>query len=140
MRVISDRTRSYVRKRTLDAMTAQVTIYRMHKPEMDPTSLLIISDTAETIYTGQARIRQVSGAAPILVGEEQLTLAGTAVSIPYDAALPRVDDIVVVDSFGTDTELVSRAFQVRDVDGGGLIRAVRTMTCTLYNESRWWES
>lgn len=140
IRVISDRTRAYVRKRVLEAMTANVTIYRMVKPALDTNTLFVTATSAETIYTGAARIRQVTGGAPIIVGEEQLSVAGTAISIPFDAALPRADDIVVVSSFGPDEELETRAFLVRDVDAGGLIRAARTMTCAIYEESRWWES
>ena len=42
-------------------------------------------------------------------------------------------------SSATDPDLNTAAFQVKDVDGGGFLAAVRTLSCVGYEESHWWE-
>lgn len=140
MRPFTPRTQAYVRRRVLADMTAVIRVLRVLNPALDPISLIMTSGTQEVIYSGRARIRAVSGGGSIIAGEEVIATSNTSISIPFDAALPRVDDVVLVDTFGSDIEQVTRAFLVRDVDGGGLLRAMRTMTCTAYQGSRWWDN
>lgn len=137
---VSMRTLAYIRRRVLMAMTAEITILRMVRPDLDGNSLLVTSGVASTIYTGNARIRNVGSGGPIIVGEETVSTSNTLISIPFDAVVPRIDDVVLVGDYGPeDTDLNDRAFQIKDVDGGGLLRAVRTLSCSKYEESRWWE-
>lgn len=135
----SSRTQRYVRARALANMTAQVRIVRAAKATMDTTSLHLTAVLASTIYEGVARVYSTQGSAPIYAGEGIIATSGTQVSLPYDAAIPRVDDVVLVLAFGSDPELADDTFQVKDVGGGGLIRATRLLTCVAYQANRWWE-
>lgn len=137
---LTTRTQSFVRARAMANMTGQVRILRMVRPSMDDLTLLVTAAQAQLIYQGKARIRALQGGGMLIVGEEQISTRSTAISIPFDAPVPHVDDVVLVDSYGTDTDLATKAFLIKDVDGGGLIRAVRTLTCSVYEASRWWES
>lgn len=134
------RTQTYARARATANMLASVRILRIQKPDMDDLTLIVTAALSETVYDGVARITTVNPAGVLTVGEEQISTRSTNVSIPYDSSVPRVDDVVIVDSYGSDTDLGERAFQIKGVDGGGLLRAVRTLSCVVYTESRWWES
>lgn len=134
------RTQRYVRARARGNMSAAIRILRVTVTAMDADTLLITAPAAVLIYSGIARITTLNPGGLLSVGEEQISTRSTQVSIPYDASVPHVDDIVVVDSYGSDENLSERTFQVKGVDGGGLIRAVRTLSCVSYFESQWWEA
>lgn len=135
----SARTQAVARAQMLADMLAQIRIVRTKLSPLDD-ALVHTAVLVETVYTGVARITTVNPTGVLTVGEEQISTRSTNVSIPYDAAVCKVSDIVVVDSYGSDTDLAERAFQVKGVDGGGLLRANRVLSCVAYFESRWWES
>lgn len=134
----SSRTQAYVRARALANMLGQVRIIRPTRSGMD-SNLLITSIEASLIYTGPARIYATNGGGALIVGEGITQTSSTTISLPYDAAAPHIDDVVLVLSFGADTELADDAYTVRDVGGGGLLRATRQLSCTAYQANRWWE-
>lgn len=137
-RPVSLRTLAYVRARARIAMTGRVRVVRWTEPVMG-ADLRITAIAPTTIYEGVARIASVAAGAALIVGEAIQPTSATTVYIPHDAPIPRVDDVVLVLEFTPDGELVSDAFHVRDVAGGGLLRASRQLTCVAYQASRWWE-
>lgn len=136
----SARTQKYVRARAEANMTVTIRVLRMRAaPVLNQTTLVVTSAAPTTVYAGKANVHTASGAGATTVGEIAVDTRSTAISIPYNAPVPRQDDLVIVDAGSSDTDLNTRAFQVRDVDGGGLLQAVRTMSCVGYYESRYWE-
>lgn len=119
-------------------MTASVRVIRPGKPSLDSDTLLVTAMGLTVIYSGQARIRVVSGSGILSVGEEQISTRSTLVSIPYDGGMPRASDVVLVDSDLEDDDLNANALTVTSVEGGGLLRVARTMTCTEYTGNQWW--
>lgn len=137
---VSSRTQRYVRARARANMLGVVQIIRAVKPTYDAITLLMTAASAQTVYEGAARIYAAQASAPIYVGEGIIATTGTIVSLPYDAAVPKVDDIVVVVTFGSDPALETDTLLIKDVGGGGLIRATRQLACVAYQANRWWES
>lgn len=136
----SARTQAYARNRAEANMLDQITVLRMRaEPVFDPTTMLVTSAPPTTVYTGIARVHTARGAGVTVIGDVAVDTRTIAISIPFNAPVPRQDDLVIVNSDESDSDMQARAFQVRDVDGGGLLRAIRTMSCTGYNESHWWE-
>lgn len=135
----SARTLAYLRSRLNDNMLGQLQVLRRAQPTLDTDSLLLTTKVATTVYAGKARIYSSNGGAPIYVGEGIIAVTATTVSLPFDAPEIKVDDIVLVSSFGADPQLVADTYTVKDVAGGGLMRATRQLSCQAYQANRWWE-
>ena len=136
-RPFSARTQQYARARAEANMTSTVRILRRGKPTTDPTTLVASSTAKSEIYAGKARVRKATGSGVTVIGEMDLDTRTISVGIPWDAPVPRQDDIVVVDTT-TDADLVSRVLQIREVDGGGLLQDQRNLTCTTFSASSEW--
>lgn len=137
---VTSRTLAYVRRRAEAAMTGTVKVLSLIAPTYDDNTLIMTTGVATQIYQGVARIRTELAGGAIVAGDSVIQTSATTVSLPYDAAVPKIDDIVVVLSFGADTELEDDVFQIKDVGGGGLIRATRQLQVVAYRANRWWEA
>lgn len=121
-------------------MVDTVRILRMGRPTLATDNSLIVTAAAkEVVYEGKAHVHKSRGSGVTVIGEVDIDTRSTVVDIPWDAPVPRQDDVVVVDT-SSDTEMVSKALQVRDVDAGGLIHDRRVLTCTSFAESSEWEA
>ena len=135
----SSRTLAYVRARATANMLDTVRVLRRAAPVLDEDTLLLTTSVGATIYQGAARIyNDVQGAA-LIVGESVQATSATTISLPWTATGVHVDDIVLVLTSATDTDLVGDAFLVKDVTDGGLLRSTRALSCVAYQASRWWE-
>lgn len=137
-RTVSDYARRYVRDRAQAHMNCTIILSRHRDGLLDPTSGLYTADTGKVIYRGIARIWDSTTGAIINVGEADLVTTVTYCSVPFDAAMPRVDDLVRVVTSPSDDTLETRGFRVMNVDGGGLMRATRRMQITALAENRSW--
>jgi len=138
--VISAAARALVRRRVEAQMTARITILRGGRGTLDPATGLVGGlANAQTVYTGKARIRTVSGAGVLAIGEDQIDTRQTLISIPIDSPVPRCDDLVRVEEDGTaDPDLGGRLFRVTEVEGGSLFGdACRMAATSFYDSSRW---
>lgn len=131
--------RATVRRRVEAQMTASVTVYRGDLGAMDPeTGDVGGLANAQTVYQGKARVRTVSGAGVLAVGEGTIETRSTIVSIPIDSPMVRRDDVIEITDELADTELDARFFRVLDVDAGSMFADARRMTCQGFAGSRWW--
>jgi Family of unknown function (DUF6093) len=139
VRVASSFSRRYVTRRALGAMVDTVTIHRPGDTVFDDQTGFNAATETTKIYQGKARIYSVAGPQVVEVGEADLTFRSTYISIPAEVfPAPHRDDIVIVLEARSDEELQGKAFRVLDVEGGGLVRAVRRMQCTSLEESSSW--
>ncbi len=138
-RPISAYASRYARDRAEVYMTAVGRILRMGAPTEDPDTLVFSSGAGTTLYNGKMRIWAVNSSGVLMLGEGEIDTRQTFISIPFAAVVPRNDDIVVVDDFGGDENLESRAFRIIGVDGGGLTRASRRLTVVSWHEIREWD-
>ena len=136
-RPFTARTQSYARARAAANMTSTVKIWRMSKPVPDPDTLLVSTTSRALVYQGPARVHRVQGTGVMMLGEMDLDTRSVQVAIPWDAPLPRQDDVVVIDAT-SDSTLAAKAFQVRDVDSGGLLHDQRVLSCTGFAASSDW--
>jgi hypothetical protein len=127
----------YARRYVEANMTAKVKILRMDNPSWDADTGGVAATEQFTVYEGKARVYGVSGPMTMNLGEEPQYFSSTYVSVPYDAVLPRVDDVVLVTEH-YDWTLVGRSFRVMDVEAGGQYPAVRRMQVTGVQTSRQW--
>jgi hypothetical protein len=78
----------------------------------------LVDDPSVVIYEGKARISQVRGGSPMLLGDEQEFFSTVSVAIPLSAPQVIIDDTVEILS-GPDPHVVNRMFRVTDTEGGG---------------------
>ena len=120
-------------------MVDTVAIHRPGDTTFNNQTGLNLATEKSSIYQGKARIYSVAGPQVISVGESDLTFRSTYISIPADVhPAPHRDDLVIVLEAVSDEDLQGKAFRVLDVEGGGLVRAVRRMQCTALEESSSW--
>lgn len=132
----SKRAREYVKKMTVAQMTSQVVVTRPGAPTFDSATGLTEAHTGSTVWSGPARIYSTTGSLTVL-GEGLVSMGQTTISIPQDAPLPRVDDIVEVTASPDDPAMVERRYRVIDVSEGGLLSPSRQLTCTTIEGNPW---
>lgn len=134
--VPSARARAYLKKMTELQMQSQVHITRPGNPTFDPASGLTTAHTGSDVYTGPARVYPTQGALQA-IGDGLVSIGQTSISIPQDAPLPKVDDIVDVVSTPDDSAMVDRRYRVIDVSEGGILSPSRSLTCTTVEGNPW---
>jgi hypothetical protein len=114
---------SYVRKRTTERMTDACKIWK-------PGAIIVEDDGSahraegDVKYQGPCRFWEVSAGQQIVVGDEQISMTQTYLSLPFDSLIPEQDDIVQITKCA-DSDLVGRVVNVTGVVRGGGLRASR---------------
>lgn len=119
-------------------MLDTVKVIRTSNPTYDTTTLVASVGTLTTVYQGPGRVAEAAGNGIIQVGDEIMDTRLVTVYLPYNVPIPQRDDIVLVVTDQSDTDMTARALKVLDVNGGGLLRMVREVSCTSYHGSRYW--
>lgn len=123
---ISPRALEYVRARASSVMQATCRIERVNKPSFDQASGTATAGSRTTIYEGKCRIWEASGGGPIMIGEEDIDMQSTQLSIPWDThPVPIRHDEVLILSHNTDPDLVGKRFMIDSSAKAGELRATR---------------
>lgn len=115
---------SYVRKRTTEHMVDRCKIWKPGAPVVDPGTGVATRPVAEMKYDGPCRFWEVNAGQQIVVGDEQISMTQTYLSLPYDSIIPEADDVVQITECD-DSDLVGRMVNVTGVVRGGGLRASR---------------
>jgi Family of unknown function (DUF6093) len=138
-RVATRYSRQYIARRALGAMVDRVSINRPGDVALNTSTGMNVAVAGEEVYQGLARIYSVTGPQVLDLGEADITLRMTYISIPSDyLPAPQKDDLITVLEARSDEALQGKVFRILDVDGGGLVRAVRRMQCVTWEESSSW--
>ncbi len=121
---ISPFSRAYLRKRSTELMTDTCVAYRAGGPTLDRNTFRSTRATGTSKYTGPCRYWAVQEGAQVLMGDEQVTVTETFVSLPFDAPELESDDIVQITS-SDDPTLVGTTVAVIGASGGGGLRGSR---------------
>lgn len=146
---VSPRARAYVRKRGTDVMEAKVRIERVAAGQFNLGDLLVSSGSRSTIYEGKARLWEVSGMGAVQLGNDDIIVQSSYLSIPWDfvpqdewpasswppTTLPRVEDEFVVLEHKTDFAMVGRRGVIRDTIQSGILRNTRKFSIQLVQAS-----
>lgn len=137
---VSDFARALVRERTESYQDTTVLILRGKTGQLDrATGLFSGMSDPVTIYSGKAHIRAVNGNRTIQIGGDEVVQRDTIVTIPIDAVMPQVDDLVIigVDS-PSDVTTSNLSMRVTGVDAGGRFADGRRLSCVGFGKSRGW--
>lgn len=123
---VSARARAYVRRRATAQMYATCVIERVDEGLWDPLSNLVTAGGRTVIYTGECRVWELSGPQPVDIGDDQIVLQSTNISIPWDVnPVPHRDDEVKILGSAVDFDLVGRRYRILDEAKSGDLRATR---------------
>ncbi len=135
---VSDFARGLVRDRAESLQTNTVLILRGGAGGLDRTTGLQggMAD-AKVIYRGTAHIRAVNGNRTIQIGGDEVVQRDTIVSIPIEAELPRVDDLVILGATNpSDVTVNHLSLRVTGVDAGGRFGDARRLSCVGFGKNR----
>lgn len=139
MVAISALARRLVRRQVDQTLTAYVVITRGSTRTLNATTGMLSSTPGTIIYSGAARIPTISAEGAVNVGEGSLNQRSTVVTIPWDAPVPKRDDLLtVVQDTLADPNLAENTWRVVGVDGGTLLGAYRHVSCTQERGSGRW--
>lgn len=132
-RPISPRARKYVRAQATAIMEATCRIERVSAGSYDEDTLKQSAGARVTLYEGPCRLWESTGRAEVAIGDSELIMQSTNLSIPWDSAFeadvqhpaPRRDDQFVILSHHTDSAVVGRRGAILDVAKAGDLRATR---------------
>jgi hypothetical protein len=123
---ITSLARGYVRSRATAVMEYTCRIERLERPTYDDTSLIATSGTRTTIYEGVCRIWELASSGVVHLGEVDVTVQSTQLSIPWDTSpVPMKEDEVLILSAPQDSELIGARFIIRSSAKAGELRATR---------------
>lgn len=127
---VSSFARDHIRQRATDLMNCRVRITRPGSA-YDPVTRRDSNTEGELLYEGPARVWEVPAGQQIVIGDDEVTVTSTYLSLPFWVyPLPEDDDlIVVIDS--DDPDLTGRSLNVESTVRGGGLRASRRFQVTV---------
>ena len=137
---VSERARNYVRGRVEDHMLATISIFRPVEGSFNDSTGIVSIPSRTEFYSGKARIRLLSSGSEIVIGESEIAMADTVISIPHDSPRPKAEDIAVVSDNPPSTILNGYAFTVVNFTVGGLIGASIEMNCRALDDNSSWKN
>ena len=136
---VSERTRSYLRKRVQDHMLASITLYRPAAGTFDSLTGMFEIPSRSAYYTGKAAIKMLSAGNQISIGESEIAMSDTVISIPFDSPKPKVDDVAVVANNSPNPLLDGMAFVVINFTVGGLLGDTVKINCRSFDDNAMWQ-
>jgi hypothetical protein len=131
--------RAKVRARVAQFMTTPLTIKRGQLGAFDPATGLVGGlASAATVYTGNGRIHSITGQGGVVAGDGEFDTRQVIISIPWNAAEPARDDLVIVTSDAADPDLAHSVYRVMEVNGGSLFNDSTQLSCVGWHPSRHW--
>jgi hypothetical protein len=127
--------RAYLRSRIQVFMDAECIITRRTAPIFDIDTGSASGGTAETIYEGDCRIWEVTGAGSVVVNEQDVEFQSTQLSLPWDIfPVPIKNDYVKIVSCPQDSNMNGRTFEIQDMVKSGTLRPTRRFSIKMVQE------
>lgn len=134
MPVASKFATSYLRRRSAERMEDQCRIYKQGKMEVSE-DFTARRSTEIVRYEGRCRLWEVPASSQVVIGDRQMVVAHTYLSLPWDAPVPESDDIVLMTN-SADHDLIGRTVAVVSVVRGGGLRGSRKFTVRVLDSKK----
>ena len=131
---ISPYARTYLRERATDLMNCSI-IAANPLVVYDPSTRRETAGAGEQIYDGPARVWQVPSSAQVVVGEDQVTITQTMLSVPWDTPSFALDTLILVTD-ADDPDLIGRSLNIESSVRGGGLRASRQFSVSISTSKR----
>lgn len=112
-------------------------IERVTNGQYDEDDLIYTAGTRELLYEGPCRLWEVSQASQVQVGETDISMYSTQLSIPWDtqADIRRHDEAVILTS-PSDEQVIGKRFEIQSVAKAGQLRATRRFTVSAVQDKK----
>jgi hypothetical protein len=98
----------------------------------DPGTREATTNNGVLVYEGVARLWEVRGGSKQIIGDQQIRVTQTFLSIPWGASIPEPKDRVKITG-SVDTQLVDRTLRIQSIVRGGGLRVSRVMNVEFYD-------
>lgn len=132
---VSPAAQAYIRKRASALMADECRIFKPGKPVLDRNTGKTVTPDPVVKYEGVCRYWEVQSGQQISVGDEQLTLTQSYLSLPFDAPVPESDDIVEITK-SVDPTLQGTTVSVIGITRGGGLRGSRKLLVRVVESSK----
>ena len=133
---ISARALAYARSRAETTMNATCRIERVSKATFNQSTGRATAGTRTSVYEGPCRIWEITSQQPIMVGEEDIQMPTTQLSLPWDVSpLPQRKDQMEITAHPTDPEMVGQRFEIQSSVKAGDMRATRRFVMLGYDRT-----
>lgn len=117
---------AYIRKRATALMNDACIVYNPDDPVLDDTTGTVTTPYTEAKYEGPCRYWEVPAGQVMRVGEENIVLAQSYLSLPWDAPIPESSDTIEITQ-SEDPSLIGTTVTVVSTVRGGELRGSRRM-------------
>ena len=126
---VSPYAQGYIQDRAMDLMTSTCRVYTpstgINTGTYDPVTGKVTATPGTIKYEGPCRLWEVPGGQTIVVGDQELSVTQTYLSMPYWVTpLPERDDVIQILT-SDDPDLVGRSVSIVSTIRGGGLRASR---------------
>lgn len=126
----------YLRDKATEVMTSECRIERVSLPSFDESSGTAVPGGRVTVYEGKCRIWETSQGGPIMIGEDDVVMQNTQLSIPWDVnPVPKRHDEVEITASQSDSAIVGRRFVIDSSAKAGELRPTRRFTVRGYEKT-----
>lgn len=116
-------------------MTDTCIIYKASGATLDRTNFKTTRTIGTSRYTGPCRYWEAQAGNQVLLGDEEVTITQTFLSLPFNAPIPEHDDIVEITQ-SDDPTLVGTTVAVVGVAQGGGLRGSRVLSVQVVDLTR----
>lgn len=130
---------SYLRTRTTEKMDHTCRINRPGSYTDNDLTGIASYQAGAVVYEGPCRFWEAQGGSGGFLGEEQVKVTQTFLSIPWSSPVPEEDDVITILTH-VDPDMVGRTVQVEAMTRGGDLRASRVFRVkitTHLNKAGW---
>lgn len=131
---ISPFAKSYLRRRATEQLWDACRIYKQGKMTVGD-NFSARRSPAVIKYEGACRLWEVPASSQVVIGDSQLVVSQTYLSLPWDAPVPESDDIVLITK-SDDPDLVGRTVSIVSVVRGGGLRGTRKFTVKVLDSKK----
>jgi hypothetical protein len=132
--IITSTARSYIRSRVEGVMEYTCRAERVVKGNHADDTLVYTPGTRTTLYEGPCRLWEISGASAIVVGDADIDIQQTQLSLPWDSPILKKNDEVVITASPSDPSMTNKRFQVESSSKSGAMRATRRYVVKMVSE------
>jgi hypothetical protein len=135
---ISPFAQEYIRKRTAELMHDACKIYTPGSPVLDRTTGNTTTPESAVKYEGPCRFWEVQAGQQVLIGDQELVMTQSFLSLPYDAPVPEGDDVVEITDCDDPVLIGTTVNVISAVHGGGLRASRKLLVRVIESESGSW--
>lgn len=116
-------------------MVDECRIWTPGAPVVAPGTKIATRGVKELKYEGPCRLWEAQSGSQVVIGDEQVAMTQTYLSLPYNSPIPEADDVCQITK-SEDDDLVGRTVSIVSITRGGGLRASRRFLVRVVDSKR----